>query len=85
MRRILTDSEGNVADETTRQMLQTALGAANKALHQSKPDLKTLQKALTDLQTAVDGVNNSLLSPVSSGQTVYVQCSLGRNVMVFFA
>lgn len=64
---LLTDSEGNVADETTRQTLQTALDAASKALQQSKPDLKTLQKALADLQTAVDSVNNSLLPPVSSG------------------
>lgn len=66
---LLADSEGDVADETTRQTLQTALDAANKALQQSKPDVKTLQKALADLQTAVDGVNNSLLTPVSSGQT----------------
>ena len=55
----LDNTLGAVADDATRQALQSAIDKANELLGQSKPDVKALQDASSALQTALDDVNNS--------------------------
>lgn len=57
---LLTNSQGVVADDTTRQTLQSAIDASNALLAKDKPDIADIQKAQNDLQSASDAVNKSM-------------------------
>ena len=57
---LMTNSEGVVADDQTRTILQSAIDAANELLKKDKPALADLQKAQSDLQSASDAVNDSM-------------------------
>ena len=57
---LMTNSEGVVADDQTRTILQSAIDAANELLKKDKPALADVQKAQSDLQSASDAVNDSM-------------------------
>lgn len=57
---LFDNTVGAVADESTRDALQTALDTANKLLKEPKPNVQSLQDALKALQTASDNVNASV-------------------------
>ncbi|KAA8815118.1 hypothetical protein EMB92_10630 [Bifidobacterium callitrichos] len=63
---LMTNSEGAVADDSTRQTLQSAIDAANKLIGDSDPKLEDLQNALKALQDATNAVNDSMSSYSSS-------------------
>lgn len=56
----LTDSDGKVQDNSTRDQLQTAIDAANKLLANKQATLKTLQDELAKLGSAINTVNASV-------------------------
>ncbi|KAB8288093.1 hypothetical protein DSM100688_1203 [Bifidobacterium ramosum] len=57
---LLDSSLYNVADDSTRSALQTAIDTATALLKQDDPDTKALQEAMQSLQTASDDVNASV-------------------------
>ena len=63
---LLTNSEGAVADDATRQTLQAAVDKANKLLKESKPKASDLKQALTDIQNATTAVNESMNAAAST-------------------
>ncbi|RSX51133.1 hypothetical protein D2E23_0978 [Bifidobacterium callimiconis] len=56
----MTDSEGEVSDESTRTALQSAIDSANGVLANTDATVDDLNKAKTDLQSAVDAVTASM-------------------------
>ena len=56
----MTDSEGEVSDESTRTALQSAIDAANGVLGKTDATVDDLNKAKSDLQSAVDAVKKSM-------------------------
>ena len=56
----LTDSDGKVQDNATRDQLQQAIDTASKLLTDKKATLKALQDAPAKLDTAINTVNQSV-------------------------
>lgn len=56
----LTDSDGKVADNATRDQLQAAIDAAGKLLANKQTRLKALQDEPAKLDTAINTVNQSV-------------------------
>jgi hypothetical protein len=65
---LFENSRYNVADDSTRVALQSALKTANGLLAQSKPDTAAVQDALTGLQDAGDAVKSSMNDLVVQNQ-----------------
>lgn len=60
MNSLLTSSDGQVADNATRDVLKTTIDALNAAVKDKKASVESLNKALEPVQGAIDGVNNSI-------------------------
>lgn len=60
MNSLLASSDGQVADNSTRDNLQNTINAVNTALNDKKASVESLNKALEPVQGAIDGVNNSV-------------------------
>ncbi|MDK8650024.1 hypothetical protein QP849_06355 [Alloscardovia omnicolens] len=60
MNSLLASSDGQVADNSTRDNLQNTINAVNTALNDKKASVESLNKALEPVQGAIDGVNNSI-------------------------
>ena len=60
MNSLLASSDGQVADNSTRDNLQNTINAVNTALKDKKASVESLNKALEPVQGAIDGVNNSV-------------------------
>lgn len=60
MNNLLTSSDGQVADNATRDNLQNVINTVNTALNDKKASVESLNKALEPVQGAIDGVNNSI-------------------------
>ncbi|OXN01179.1 hypothetical protein Tam10B_0577 [Bifidobacterium vansinderenii] len=56
----MADSEGEVSDESTRTALQSAIDSANGVLANTDATVDDLNKAKTDLQSAIDAVTASM-------------------------
>lgn len=60
MNSLLASSDGQVADNATRDNLQNVINAVNTALNDKKASVESLNKALEPVHGAIDGVNNSI-------------------------
>lgn len=60
MNNLLNSSNGQVADNSTRDNLQNQINAVTAALNDKKATVESLNKALEPVQSAIDGVNASI-------------------------